>query len=126
MVRQIVDRLRLNSSAGYRRAMGGQIWRDHLYVSVLQQTPDPSPIVWISPKAVKEHGGTTEWAGGWRHLATVPSPSPTSRRFTEDREPGLSADGGVALGTYLHPIEGQLELGAVTAAALARSDPLLS
>jgi hypothetical protein len=30
---------------------------------------------------VNEHGGTNECAGGWRHAATVPSPSPTSRRL---------------------------------------------
>ena len=35
--------------AGCRRAVGGQIWRDHLYDCVFEQTPDPSPVVWISP-----------------------------------------------------------------------------
>jgi hypothetical protein len=33
--------------AGCRRAVGGQIWRDHLYDCVFEQTP--SSVVWISP-----------------------------------------------------------------------------
>jgi hypothetical protein len=35
--------------AGCWGAVGGQIWCDHLYICVFKQTPDPSPIVWISP-----------------------------------------------------------------------------
>src|SRR5689334_12220355 len=41
--------------AGCRRAVGGQIGRDHLYVCVFKQAPDPPPVARISPEAVNEY-----------------------------------------------------------------------
>jgi hypothetical protein len=47
---------------------------------------------------------------------TVPKPDKST--LLGDRQPELSADGGVALGMYLHPVDGQLDLGSATATAL--------
>ena len=33
--------------AGCWRAVGGQIWRDHLNVCVSEQAPHPAPVLWI-------------------------------------------------------------------------------
>jgi hypothetical protein len=89
--------------------VGGQIGRDHLYVCVFKQAPDPSPVARISPEAVNEYGSTKEWPRGWRHVATVP---PRSRPVDANwgLKPELSADGAVRGAYYLHPVEGTLIL----------------
>src|SRR3982750_4490533 len=38
--------------SGHRSAVGGQIWRDYLYVCILQRATHPAPVVWISPQTV--------------------------------------------------------------------------
>jgi hypothetical protein len=91
--------------AGRRRAMGGQIWCDRLRVCVLEQAPHPAPVVWIT--AVDQHGTPNELAGPARHLVTVPSPRPSSRRPAGRRQP-------------LEPIEGQHGLGSCTGPASGR------